>query len=142
MADCIFCKIVNGDVPSSKVYEDKDFLAFMDINPVNEGHVLIIPKKHSELISTTDAKLLEKFMAIAEKVGSAIRKSGIRCEGVNLLLADGEAAGQEVFHIHLHVIPRFRGDGFGFKFPAGHGKMAERKELDRIADVIGRQISS
>src|SRR5271155_2800634 len=114
MSGCVFCKIVNGDAPSSKVYEDKNFLAFMDLNPVNKGHVLIIPKKHSELMSTTDAQLLQKFMVIAERVGSAIRKSGVKCDGINLFLADGEAAGQEVFHIHLHLIPRFKKDGFGF----------------------------
>jgi len=136
MSGCVFCKIVNGDAPSSKVYEDKNFLAFMDLNPVNKGHVLIIPKKHSELMSTTDAQLLQKFMVIAERVGSAIRKSGVKCDGINLFLADGEAAGQEVFHIHLHLIPRFKKDGFGFKFPKGYGKKSERNESDDIAEMI------
>ena len=123
-------------MPCSKVYEDNQFLAFMDIQPVNKGHILVIPKKHSELISGMDEKSIGNMMVIGAKINSAIRKSKIKCEGINFLLADGKAAGQLVFHVHLHVVPRFKNDGFGFKFPEGYEKKAERKELDELAKRI------
>ena len=136
MKDCIFCKIINAELPSSKVYEDDDFFAFMDIQPVNKGHILIIPKKHAELISEMDSENIGKMMVIGGKISSAVRKSKLKCEGINFLLADGEAAGQEVFHVHLHIIPRFKNDGFGFKFPKGYEDKPKRKELDKVAKKI------
>jgi len=136
MEDCIFCKIVKGELSSSKVYEDNDFLAFMDIKPVNKGHVLIIPKKHSKLVSEMNKEALGKMMIVAEEINAALRKSKIKCEGVNFFLADGEAANQEVFHTHLHVIPRFKNDGFGFKFPKDYENKPERSELEKLAEEI------
>ncbi len=133
---CVFCKIISGDYKNSKIYEDRDFLAFMDIQPVNKGHVLVIPKKHSMLISEMDKKSLGKIMVLSNSIGSAIRKTDLRCDGINLFLADGEAAGQEIFHVHLHIIPRFKKDGFGFKFPKNYNKKPSRKELDEIAKKI------
>lgn len=136
MTDCIFCKIIKGELPSIKLYEDDDFFVFMDIQPINKGHLLIIPKKHAELISEMDSESIGKMMILGEKIGSAVRKSELKCEGINFFLADGEAAGQEVFHVHLHIIPRFKDDGFGFKFPEGYGDKPERKELDEAAKKI------
>jgi histidine triad (HIT) family protein len=136
MIDCIFCKIVKGESPSSKIYEDNDFVAFMDIKPVNKGHVLIIPKNHVVLVSEMSEKSLGKMMIIGEKLNTAIRKSKIKCEGINFFLADGEAAGQEVFHVHLHVIPRFKDDGFGFKFPKGYENKPNRIEIEEVASKI------
>lgn len=136
MKDCIFCKIINGELPCSKVYEDDDFLAFMDIKPVNKGHVLVIPKIHKELMVDLDDNLVKKLIIIGNKINKAIRKSNIKSEGVNFFLADGEAAGQEVFHVHLHLIPRFEKDGFGFKFPKGYTDKPERDELEQIAQKI------
>ncbi len=137
---CIFCKIVKKELPYSKVYEDKDFLALMDIKPINKGHVLVIPKKHSELISEMNKTDISKMMVVAEKISSAIRKSRIRCRGINFFLADGRAAGQEVLHVHLHVIPRFLNDGFGFKFPDNYGNKPSKKELERLAEKIKREL--
>lgn len=81
-------------------------------------------------------KSIGKMMIIGEKINKAIRESKIRCEGINFFLADGEAAGQEVFHVHLHVIPRFKNDGFGFKFPKGYKNKPERKEIEKTAKKI------
>ena len=137
MADCVFCKIVSGEYTSSKIYEDDSILAFMDIQPVNEGHILITPKKHVELIADLDDETSAKMMKLAKRINNALRKSGVRLEGVNYFLADGEAAGQEVFHTHLHLIPRFKDDGFGFIFPEGYRViLPEREKLNTIADSI------
>jgi len=136
MEKCIFCKIVKGELPSSKVYEDEDFFAFLDTQPVNKGHTLIIPKKHIELISEMDPQDLDKMMIVGEKINSALRKSKIKCKGVNFLLADGKEAGQEVFHVILHIIPIFKDDSFGFKFPKGYEDKPERYELDELSKKI------
>jgi len=136
MKDCVFCKIVDGTFTSSKVFEDNDILAFMDIQPVNVGHVLIIPKKHIEKATDLNESLAGKIFALAGKINKAIMKSEIKSEGVNYFLADGEAAGQEVFHVHLHIIPRFRKDGFGLYFPAGYKNKHEIAELDKAANKI------
>jgi len=136
MKDCIFCRIIKGELPSSKVYEDELCLAFLDIKPINKGHVLIVPKKHSEFISQLSELELSKIMIVAQKINNAIRKSKIKCEGINYFLADGEAAMQEVPHVHLHVFPRFKNDGFDLKFPKEYGKKSERKELEETAKNI------
>lgn len=133
---CIFCQIIKGNIPCSKVYEDQKVLAFMDIKPVNQGHILIIPKRHSELVSQMKLKDLSKLIIIGEKINASIRRSNIKCEGINFFLADGEAAGQEVFHVHLHIIPRFKNDGFGFTFPKGYENKPTKKILDSIAKKI------
>jgi histidine triad (HIT) family protein len=136
MPDCVFCKIIDGTYTSSKIYEDDDLLAFVDIQPVNPGHVLIITKKHVENISDLDDALTNKIFILAKKISKAIKKSDIKAEGVNYFLAEGEAAGQEVFHVHLHVFPRFENDGFGLVFPDGYKNKKERQELDKAADKI------
>ena len=137
---CIFCGIVNGERPCSKVCEDEALLAFMDIQPVNEGHILIIPKKHFEFVSAVDEATLGKMAAMAKAIGFALRNASEKCEGINWFLADGEAAGQEITHVHLHVIPRFEGDGFGLRFPAGYKDKPSRQELDQTADRIAQSM--
>lgn len=136
MDDCIFCRIVKGDLPASMIYEDKDLLAFMDIQPVNKGHVLIISKQHKELITELDDIILSRMIVLAKNIDKAIRESGIEAEGMNLFLADGKAAGQEVLHVHLHIIPRFNNDGFGFIFPEGYENKPLRNELNIISQLI------
>jgi histidine triad (HIT) family protein len=136
MEDCIFCKIIRGQLPSSKIYEDDKLLAFLDIQPINKGHVLIIPKQHKVLITELDDKTLGNMIALANKINRAIRESDIKSEGINLFLADGEAAGQEVFHVHLHVFPRFEKDGFDFIIPEGYKNKPQREELDMISQKI------
>lgn len=137
MNDCEFCKIVSGEYRSSKIYEDDDVLAFMDIQPVNDGHILIIPKKHVELIADLDDETSSKMFIVTNKINKALRKSNLKLEGINYFLADGEAGGQEVFHTHLHIYPRFRGDGFGMVYNENYRKvLPKRAELDSIADTV------
>lgn len=137
MIDCAFCKIIDGTYTSSKIYEDGKILSFMDIHPVNKGHILIVPKKHVELIADLDDETSGKMFILAKKINRALRKSGIKLEGINYFLADGEAAGQEVAHAHLHIFPRFKGDGFGLKFPEEYRKaLSDRSELNNLAEKI------
>ena len=133
---CVFCEIVRGTAESSIVYADDTAVAFMDIQPVNEGHILVVPRAHAAQLSELDEETGARLFRVAMRLSEAIRRSGVRCEGVNLFLADGEAAGQEVFHVHLHLIPRFRGDGFGFRFGPDYGILPERARLDALAIAV------
>ena len=134
MSDCIFCKIIAGEIPSTKTYEDDQFLGFMDINPVNPGHVMVIPKKHIPYMADMDEDTGAHLFRITMRMQQAIRESGVRCEGINLFLADGEAAFQDVFHLHMHIFPRFKGDPF--KIHADWSARPPREELDDIAEKI------
>ncbi len=141
MSDCEFCKIISGEYNSSKIYEDDTILAFMDIQTVNEGHILIIPKKHVELIADLDDETSAKMFVIAGKINRALRRSDLKLEGINYFLADGEAGGQEVFHTHLHVYPRYNGDGFGMIYNENYRKvLPKRSELNIIAEKIQKLI--
>ncbi|MDD5569013.1 MAG: HIT family protein [Candidatus Pacebacteria bacterium] len=111
--DCIFCKIINNEILSFKVYEDADVLAFLDVNPAAEGHTLVIPKKHFENIFDIDSAYLEKVGAAAKKIAEKMKES-LGAQGVNLYHGSGRAAEQGVFHFHLHVVPRRTGDGIDF----------------------------
>ncbi len=142
MADCVFCRIIKGESPASRVYEDEAVLAFMDIKPVNAGHVLVIPKRHAAALADLNPEDCVRTFAAAQRVAAALYASGIRCEGVNLILADGEVAGQEVFHVHVHVIPRFAGDGFGFRFGPRYNDPTGRGELDSRAQQIRSVLES
>jgi histidine triad (HIT) family protein len=108
-------------------------MAFLDIQPVNLGHTLVIPKVHAAQLADLDEKTGASIFRVSMRVGEALRYSGLKCEGINLYLADGEAAFQDVFHVHLHVIPRFRGDGFGIRFGRDYGLRPDRRELEEIA---------
>jgi histidine triad (HIT) family protein len=110
VADCIFCTIVRGDAPSSRVYEDEDVLAFMDIRPFSTGHTLIIPKVHASGLEDLDPALGGKVFQVAQRVALALRRSSLPVDGVNLMLAEGRAAMQTVFHVHIHAVPRRHGD--------------------------------
>jgi histidine triad (HIT) family protein len=141
MSGCVFCGILAGELPSSMVYQDEVCSAFVDIQPVNPGHTLIVPNCHAADLAELDPETGGRLFGVAQRVASALRSaalqgSGLRCEGVDLFLADGEAAGQDVFHVHLHVIPRFRGDGFGFRFGPAYGTRPARAELDSVAGTI------
>jgi histidine triad (HIT) family protein len=131
--DCIFCQILAGKAPASIVYKDEVCTAFMDIHPVNPGHVLVVPNQHSANLSELDEATGAQLFHTAKRLAETLRRSGIRCQGVNLFLADGQAAGQEVFHVHLHILPRFAGDGFGFRFGPDYAHRPSRDELDEIA---------
>jgi diadenosine tetraphosphate (Ap4A) HIT family hydrolase len=118
------------------VYSDEKVLAFTDVLPVNAGHVLVIPKTHATRLSELGEATGAQIFRVAMRVSRGLAWSRVNCEGVMLLLADGEAAFQEVSHVHLHVVPRFKGDGFGLKFGPMYGKRSKRKELDAVAGGI------
>ena len=130
---CLFCSMVNGTETYSLVHETEDVLALMDIQPVNPGHVLVVSKTHAAYLADLAPELGGEIFRVGMLVAAGLRRSGVRCEGVNLLLADGAAAGQEVFHLHLHVFPRFEHDGFGLRFGPDNRKRPGRAELERIA---------
>lgn len=136
MEDCIFCKIIKGELPSSKIYEDNDFIVFLDIFPVSEGHVLVVPKKHCELVADLDDEILSKMMVLAGRIIKAMKISSIKIEALNLFIADGKQAGQEVPHVHLHLIPRFENDNVGEIFSSKVEKDYSKEELDKIAENI------
>ncbi len=134
-ANCVFCTLLDGSVTATFLHRDERCAVFMDIRPVNPGHVLVIPVEHAPTLADVDPDTAAHMMRLGQRYAAAIRASGLRCEGVNLLLADGEAAMQEVFHAHLHVFPRFRGDGFGLRF-GPHYAAQEREELERTGAMV------
>ncbi|MDB2447157.1 HIT domain-containing protein, partial [bacterium] len=116
MENCIFCKILKGEANASFIFKDKMTAAFMDLNPVNRGHVLVVPDVHHERFTAIETDIVGEMFKVAQKILKAIEKSEIPCEGANLFLSDGEVAGQEVPHSHLHIAPRFKGDGHQMGF--------------------------
>jgi histidine triad (HIT) family protein len=136
MEECVFCQIIAGRAPGSVVYRDEACIAFMDITPINAGHLLIVPIEHATCLADLDPQTGGALFKVAQRLSAAVRKSGLKAEGINLLLADGEAAGQEVFHVHLHIVPRFPGDGCGHRFPATYGQRPTREQLDLDASRI------
>jgi histidine triad (HIT) family protein len=129
--DCVFCAIVAGTEPASVIFEDAEVLAFLDIRPITPGHLLVVPKRHASFLADLDEVTGAWMFRVAMRLAETLRASDLRCEGVNLFLADGDAAGQEVFHVHLHVFPRFAGDGFRIEedLPVA----PTRAQLDTIA---------
>lgn len=136
MTECIFCDILEGKSAASIVFEDEIVTAFMDIQPVNTGHVLVVPNYHAAYLADLDEETGGHMFRVTQRIAAAVRQTDIRCEGVNLFLADGEAAMQEVFHVHLHLFPRYVGDGFSLKFSQDYDELPERKSLDRAAEKI------
>jgi histidine triad (HIT) family protein len=130
---CVFCAIVDGRLQSSQVYSDADVVAFLDIRPLTRGHLLVVPRKHAADLAELPEGDGERVFAAAQRLALAIRASDLPCEGINLFLADGAVAGQEVFHVHLHVLPRTTGDGFGV---IAQRHEADRADLDGTAAVI------
>ena len=131
MTSCVFCQIIEGSIPSAKIYEDEHVYAFMDIMPVTEGHVLLIPKKHIENVYDFSEKDASHFFAAAPKIANAL-KDKFKPAGMNLLQNNGAPAGQSVFHFHLHFIPRYdETDGFQ---PSWETKQAEYTP-DRVAEL-------
>lgn len=132
-ADCIFCRIAAGTEPASMVHQDHLAVAFMDIRPVTPGHLLVVPRHHCASLVDLDPDIAAHLMRVAVRLDRAIRSSGVHCHGVMLLIADGEAAGQDVFHVHLHLFPRFPGDAV--RLSADWGRPT-RGELDEVAGRI------
>lgn len=134
--DCIFCRIVAGEIPASFVHRGATATAFMDIRPLTPGHLLVIPNRHYARLGDAPAETWAHVMRIARRLVAALRASDLQADGVNLLLADGEVAGQEVPHLHVHVIPRSAGDGFGFHGRRQPSVSPSLGELERQAEAI------
>jgi diadenosine tetraphosphate (Ap4A) HIT family hydrolase len=138
MVDCEFCEIVAGEAPRSVVYENDCTLAIMTLRPMNRGHTLVIPKKHAASLSEMEYKIGGELFKTGMKISEALRASEIESEGINFWLADGEAAGQEVFHVHLHVLPRSETDEIRL---AGPRLDLNRSEMDSDAEIIKEQLN-
>ncbi len=134
---CIFCKIVSGDLPSTKIYEDETVLAFMDINPVEEGHALVIPKKHLDPITNVPDNILKEIIAVVKKIASA-QLTALNASGVNISQANGSGAGQEVPHIHFHIIPRYSTNPQEANWKPGKYKSNEK--INQIAELIKEEL--
>ena len=134
--DCIFCKIIDGVIPSTTIYEDDEFKAFLDISPANKGHVILIPKKHVANIYEAGEEITSKIFTVAAKIAKAVKKE-LGCDGVNVLQNNEEAAGQTVFHLHVHIIPRYEGDGKLVNWSTTSYAEGEAQELaDRLKAAL------
>ena len=131
---CVFCKIIAGEIPSTAVYEDDDFKAILDVNPAARGHVIIVPKKHAADIFELEDEEAAKVFPIAKKIATALKKT-YGCDEVNVLQNNGEAAGQTVFHLHVHVVPRYYGDGVNIMWKPG-----ETPDLNEVAEEIRKNL--
>ena len=133
---CVFCQIVSGEAPASIVHQDDECCVFMDTSPINPGHILIVPRLHATYLRDLDEELGAGMFKLALRISGALRRCGVKADGLNMYLADGEAGGQEVFHVHLHLFPRFEGDGFGLRFGPAYDRKPQRAELDQVAALI------
>lgn len=136
MDNCLFCRIVRGEIPSAKVYENDNIVAFLDINPVNPGHTLVIPKQHYANMLETPEKILEELITVVKKVAPATMKA-TQTQGFNLGVNTGSVAGQEIFHVHFHIMPRRPDD----KFRLWKGKPYKEGEMAQMAEQIKKEIS-
>jgi histidine triad (HIT) family protein len=130
---CTFCDIVAGRLPASEVYADELVLAFLDIRPITTGHLLVVPRSHADGLADLPEPTGRAVFTTAQRMAAALRGSEVPCDGINFFLADGTVAGQEVAHVHLHVVPRYAGDGFrltaSFLSP-------DRPDLDATAELV------
>ncbi len=134
-SNCIFCKIIAGEIPSATIYEDEDFKVIMDIFPAAKGHAIILPKKHCANLFELDDDTAAKGLLIARKIAKAMQAE-LNCDGMNLLQNNGEAAGQTIFHFHMHLIPRYQGDQVKTTWPQGKYEDGEAAAL--AAAIAGR----
>nr|WP_249365257.1 HIT family protein [Cytobacillus citreus] len=140
VSDCIFCKIVNGEIPSAKVFENEHVLAFLDISQVTKGHTLVIPKLHNENIFDLHAETAQNIFKVVPQIANAIKKE-LKPLGMNILQNSGKHAGQEVFHFHMHLIPRYEsGDGFGAVWKT-HNSDYTQQDLQNMAKEISKQVN-
>lgn len=135
MSDCIFCKIINNEIPSQKVYEDDYVIAFLDINPVNPGHTLVVPKSHQEDVLHADEETLKELIVATKKVADAILKA-LGYKGFNIEVNNGSVAGQIVGHLHFHIVPRRQDDGLRH-WP---GKSYQSAQMQEVARKIKKQL--
>jgi|SRR5215471_7576344 len=133
--ECVFCAILRGESPASFTYQDDSVVAFMDVQPITHGHMLVVPREHAVLMADVSETAAARAFRVARKLSSVVRHT-LGASGVNLFVADGEVAFQDVPHFHVHVIPRYPKDGFGLTFPHTYEHPPARAQLDAIANAI------
>jgi histidine triad (HIT) family protein len=138
MTDCVFCRILAGELPAAFVYQDADVVGFLDLFPVHDGHTLIVPRRHATDLLSCPSDLAGRLFAASARVAAAVvRATG--ADGFNIWTANGDAAGQTVFHLHLHIMPRFAGDRFGLRYPIDR-REAGREALESMAAAIRSKV--
>lgn len=134
--NCIFCKIANGEIPSSTIYEDEDFRVILDLGPASRGHALILPKNHYQDVCALDDSVAAKALPLAAKIGAAMKKA-LGCSGFNVVQNNGRSAGQTVFHFHVHIIPRYDGGPEMVSWKPGE---PTKEELSETAEFIRNEL--
>jgi histidine triad (HIT) family protein len=134
--NCIFCKINKGEIPSTTIYEDEDFKVILDINPASKGHAVILPKNHAADIFELGEEDGAKIFPVAKKCATAMKKV-LHCDGINILQNNGEIAGQTVFHLHVHLIPRYKDDTVTISWKPGEPEKDAAALAQQIRDVLG-----
>ncbi len=134
--ECVFCKIVKGELPSYKVYEDEKCIAFLDINPITKGHTLVVPKEHVESFSQATQEIAEALSKASLKVAQAI-KEALKPEGINYFINEGGIAGQVVMHLHLHIVPRYSEDEVEFKVSKAE---LSQEEMEKVKEEISKAL--
>lgn len=129
--NCIFCKIANGEIPSATLYEDENFRVILDLGPASKGHALILPKKHAANLFELPDETAAKAIVLAKKVGSVLQE-GLHADGVNIVQNNGEAAGQTVFHFHMHIIPRYENDTVNVTWKPGTLTEEDKAEILKL----------
>lgn len=128
MENCIFCKIANGEIPAATLYEDENFRVILDLGPASKGHALILPKSHAANIYELSDEMAAKAMILAKKMATAMT-AALKCDGFNIVQNNGECAGQTVFHFHMHLIPRYKGDQVGITWHPGELNDVDKEEI-------------
>lgn len=137
MDDCIFCKIAAGELPSTRVYEDEQFLAFMDINPIIRGHCLLIPKAHHEMVFDMPEPVLRDLIVVAKRISAAV-KQGLKANGLNLFQSNGRAAMQIIPHYHMHLLPRWKDDNL--RLGDWEMRAGDMEEIAAAAEAIKKEL--
>lgn len=132
----VFAKILRGELPCHRIYEDDRCLAILDIFPINPGHVLVIPKAQAVTVPELDPEWARHLFSVGARLSQAVRSAAPRCEGVNFWISDGATAGQEVPHVHMHIIPRFAGDGFGWRVGPQNRQPQSPEALKASAEAL------
>lgn len=132
---CVFCEIVRGTAPASFVYQDDTVVAFMDIQPIAQGHMLVLPREHAVLMTDINETAAMRTFRVARRL-AAVARHTLAASGINIIVMDGETAYQDVPHFHVHVIPRYPGDGFGLTFPDTYENKPARAQLDAVAAAL------
>ncbi len=132
MKDCVFCKIISGEKHGHKIYEDSDTIAILDVTPVNRGHALVMPKKHAESLSELSEEEVKNLFTAVQKVASSM-KENLSADGINYFVNEGKVAGQIIFHVHCHVLPRYSNDGINFHTAR---KKLSKEEMKEIAERL------